>query len=817
MYRQHSPQFRRLVGAFCCGLWLCSQSPLEWAHAWSNHQSWGVGLWACLLCTAVYGVVTTAGRYRQPLYFKTLAILLACIAGYGWMALDSTATLARRIPLNCHRQDVTTHFQLLELGMRPGGMVRAQVENESPSPCLPKQARLMLRLDQDQTQQLQVGDHYTARLTLRALHPTKNFDGFSIEHHWMQLGLSGFAQVNGNITHLANEHGAWQRLLHWPARLRWTLTEWVVQTLDGHSQQALVLALLTGDQGLIDPEHRTLYANTGIAHLVAISGLHITLFAHLFGALLARLWRLSPRLCLQCPAGLAGLAGGTVMALLYALTSGWQAPAQRTVYMLAMTAWLLCRQAKTNPWDVWFTAAGLCMLASPWCLYDTGFQLSFLAIATLIFSSHGHYRFNSRWPDWLSEPVRAQWAVTVGLLVPSAMLFNQQSLISPLANAIAIPWMSVVSTPLALLGGLGHQAWALHLAAGSLAALESALGWLVEQGPAVLHLHSQPAWILGLAGLGCAGLLMPRHVFPRTLAFALIALMALPPARPAEQTFWVTALDIGQGTAVAVQTRHHALMFDTGPALTPQSDQGRLVLLPWLKAHLNGPLDALWISHSDADHSGGAASVLAQWPIRAFASSLPPDHPLQAAARSNGERYSRTVNTADCHRLPTWEWDGVRFEPLPIRQDDPTDKRWTTNNHSCVLRIHNGVHSVLLTGDVETFAEQKLLEQHPPEALQSEVLFAPHHGSKTSSSPAFLEAVQPTLVIVQSGWHNRYHHPHPSVMARYTGQNLPVLNTAQDGAIRLRFGADTTPPSLETAVQIRAGLGATHENSAYQP
>lgn len=551
-----------------------------------------------------------------------------------------------------------------------------------------------------------------------------------------------------------------------------------------------------------------MYNNTGIAHLVAISGLHITLFALVAGRLIEWLWCRSVRLCLLLPSPLVGAIGGLLFAVAYALIAGWAPPAQRTVFMLLALLISQCHHSNSSPWDTWCIAILLTMLGNPWSILDFGFLLSFGAVGVLIFTHHGRHSFSNTLPDWFAKPLKAQCMVTVGLLVPSIAMFNQQSVVSLFTNGLSIPWMTFVSTPLALIGGLLRQPWALYLSAESLAVQQQWLEYFAQFQWATLAFPDPSTWAVALGLLGTLMLLTPRHTIPKWMGIVLLFPLFSNAPRPAENDFWLTAMDVGQGTAVAIQTRTHVLIYDTGAATSPHADNGRRVVLPWLKSNGYSGMDSLWVSHNDNDHAGGATSVLQKTHTALFTSSLEPDHPLNTLAKLKG------ANIANCHTLPAWTWDGVLFEPLALPARHLADKTVKDNDKSCVLRISNGQHSALLTGDLEAVSEKALLNQHKPSALQSTMLLVPHHGSKTSSSDEFLQAVKPQLAVIQSGWKNQYGHPHTTVLDRYEALGIETLNTAQFGALEFKFRHNSSEIERREAISERLRYWHLHETGA---
>ena len=504
---------------------------------------------------------------------------------------------------------------------------------------------------------------------------------------------------------------------------------------------------------------------------MSISGLHITLLSGLFFAFFYHAWRRSTRLTLFLPARKAAAIAGVLAALAYSLLSGFEIPAQRTFYMLSTFAAMLLLSRNSAPSQMLATALMAVLLLDPWAVLAPGFWLSFGAVALIFYVSANRLER----PHWLKEYGKVQWAMTVGLIPPLLALFQQLSLVSPLANAVAIPLISLQVVPLTLLGSLPTLDWVLHGAHLVLAACMAFLQLLDGLPLAVWTQHAPPAWTIGLGTLGALWLLAPRGFPLRHLGVLLLLPMFLiVPATPAQGAARLWVFDVGQELAVAVQTAQHALLFDTGPDYPGESDSGSRILVPALRGLGIDRLDTLLLSHGDLDHVGGNSSVLQALAVTRIVTSLEPGDPLLAGAH----------DIEPCRSGQSWEWDGVRFDILHPDWVPPGKRH--DNDRSCALRIASGGHAVLLTGDIEKGAETRLLHQQPA-AQHADLLVAPHHGSKSSSSPAFVGAVDPGYVVFTAGYRNRFHHPHPAVFARYQQQGSTILRSDLDGAIAIEL------------------------------
>jgi competence protein ComEC len=447
--------------------------------------------------------------------------------------------------------------------------------------------------------------------------------------------------------------------------------------------------------------------------------------------------------------------------------------------MLFVLAFALFSRRNPAPRDVLALALLLVVLIDPWAVAAPGFWLSFGAVALLFYVGGG--RTDAR---WLRQWGRAQWAMSLGLLPLLLALFQQFSLVAPLANAVAIPLVSFVITPLALLAAVPGLEFLLHPAHAALSALMWLMQWLADLPYAAWQQAAAPAYLTALAAAGALCLLLPRGMPARWLGFIPItALLMWAPSRPADGDWRVTVLDVGQGLVVHVQTAHRDLLFDTGPAFSDEVDSGNRIILPYLRAVGVHALDVLVITHADADHSGGAESLVDGTEVAMMLTSVPFENRLAALP----------VEQQRCVAGQAWRWDGVRFEFLHPAAEDYTREVGKTNDMSCVLRIASSSGSMLLTGDIEARAEAQLLSRTGPQ-LRSDVLLVPHHGSRTSSTPDFLAAVGAQQAIIPVGYRNRFRHPHPAVLERYNDMSL--YRTDRDGAVVVEYSAGK--PNIST-------------------
>ena len=740
--------------------------------------------WRLLACALAAFVLLLVSR-KPP-----SAALAGALFGFCWAACLAHAALSTQLDKADEGRDIDLVGTVDNLPHDFGQGVRFHLQVETvltrEVKVPPKLALSWYRGD-GQGWSLRPGERWRLTVRLQRPHGNANPHGFDYEAWLLGQGVraTGYVRVakgNRRLDDFVPSAG------HVVERGRYLLRERIARALEGEPYAGVVTALVIGDQRGIAQADWDVFNRTGVSHLVAISGLHITMIAGLCAFAAASLWRRScftagawPLLLpAQKVAALAG-AGG---ALLYVLLAGFGVPAQRTLYMLAVVALALWMGRLTSVSHILCLALGLVVLLDPWAVLWPGFWLSFGAVAVILYAGLG--RLGGEQPGWrgaLWLAARTQYAVTLGLVPLTLLLFSQVSLVGPLANALAIPVVSFVVTPLALLGSLlpaplaQPVLWAAHFAVEALAAV---LGWLAALPLAVHSAAVPPPWLFVLALAGTAWMLAPRGWPHRWAgAAAWLPLFTLLPTHPEPGRFIVTAFDVGQGMALLVETERHRLLYDTGPQYAPGQDGGTRVILPYLRARGIGRLDGLVVTHSDSDHVGGAVNLLQAVRVDWVASSLGPGHPVVRVARLHRR----------CEAGQRWEWDGVLFEmvqPDGASYEDPDLK---PNARSCVLRVSNRGRAILLAADIEAAQEAQLLRV-APESLRADVLLAPHHGSGTSSTPAFLSAVQPSIGVFQVGHRNRYRHPKREVWERYGALGIRRLRTDESGALTFEFGAD---------------------------
>ncbi len=733
--------------------------------------------------------------------FRNVCFVLACcVLGFSWAGAAAERRLADALSPTAEARDIrvtgviATLPQAFDRGLRfdfdveSSALYGTGASAGAASPPAPSHIALTwyggYGADVQPPPDMHAGERWRFVVRLRRPHANANPNTFDAEAWLLERGVRAVGNVRpGPADRL--DAMVWK-----PAyaieRLRENLRERYWDLLPDHRYAGVMIALALGDQNAISRDDWALFARTGVSHLMSISGLHITMLAGLAAALVFAIWRRIPALALRLPARKAAVLAGALAALAYCLLAGFEVPATRTLYMLPVVAIALWFDRMGHGPRVLGLALFAVTLIDPWCVLSAGFWLSFGAVAIIFFISQGRLRP----AGWFAEWGRVQWAITVGMVPLLLALFQQVSVISPIANAIAIPVVSFIVAPLSLLGIFLPVAWPLVLGHGVLECLMWFLHALDATPLAVWRQHAPLAWTVPVAMAGAVWLLLPAGFPARYLGAALmLPMFFLEPAKPGAGSARITVLDVGQGLAILVQTQNHVLLYDTGPQYGPEADAGSRVVVPVLRGAGVSRIDTLIVSHNDSDHSGGALSVLGAMPVELTLSSLAVPHPVRDKAALH-ER---------CLAGQHWEWDGVRFDLLYPDTADYTGKS-KSNNVSCVLRVKTAGASVLFTGDIEKDAEARLLARG--EALQSDLLIAPHHGSRTSSPLAFIAMIRPAATVFTVGYLNRFGHPRADVVARYAVAGSQILRTDETGAVIAQLGGDGI--ALEAYRETRA-------------
>ena len=835
--------------------WAC------WCLRWQRNltaQRCGLGWWR-------------GARWHVYTGWCALGLAAAC-AGFGYAAWRAEMRLALSLPTAWEGRDLEVQGAIRGLPSRDEKGARFLFDVDSvaaPIGHFPRTIQLAW-IDQKGPPPPLLEPGARWRLTVRLKRPHSN------ANYGVRDAEAGLLARNVRATGYISTPAKAQRLDGYASGLRVSVDRWraalrarIDTVLADAPHRGIVVALVVGAQDEVSAADWLLMRATGTSHLVAISGLHIGFVAGLAGWLAGALWRRSGLVGrnwpLRIPAQLVAVTAGTMFAALHAALAGFNVPAQRALWMAGVVALAFVSGRSVAPSWVLAWALGLVLLLDPWAPVSAGFWLSFCAVGAILYAMSGRprvraderadgadagpdvdpdadggsgargadvgaaggqaaTRFSARmlrvlhargraFVERMRSAAHVQFAVTIALAPLTIYWFSQIPLIGPLANAFAIPWVSLFVTPAVLAGvvlPMPIDAYAFRAAHALLELLIVGLQMLSGPGWALWRLPQPDGWVLAVAAVGVLWCLAPRG-WPLRWAAPLtwLPLLLPPPPGPPSGSFRLTALDIGQGSSILVETTHHALLFDAGPG--PESTHaGERVVVPYLQANGVYTLDTMVISHEDSDHSGGAPAVLQGVEVRQLLGGLVPSNALWDKARAVG------ADTVRCAAGQHWQWDGVDFS---ILWPDPGPLSGNPNAHCCVLRVsmagagespgHTAgspvapTVSALLAADIEAPVERILLARDRS-ALPAQILVVPHHGSKTSSTEPFLDSIEPLIALFQVGYRNRFHHPNAGVFERYSARHIELARSDSDGAVRV----DVSPGH---AVQ---GQGGSEANGA---
>jgi competence protein ComEC len=685
------------------------------------------------------------------------------IGGMLWAILFATHRLNDRLPEQLAGQDIEIQGYVADLLETEENHVRFNFKVTSSKIKLPDLLRLTWYYP---NKILKAGDQWDFTVRLKPPHGTFNPGGFDFER-WLfveGIGATGYVRSSPEPK-LENSPPLTAGLLVW----RQSIAGQLNALLASSESLSMIKALTIGDGNSLSPHQWEVFRKTGTTHLMVISGSHIGMIAGLMYLLILRLWATTGILAIS-PQKIAALSA-LAIAIFYAGLTGFSVPAQRSALMIAIAMFAIVLQRNTHPYHVLAVALFAVLLVDPLVTLSAGFWLSFIAVALIIYVLSGRLATTG----FLKGSLTVNWVTSVGLAPILLFFFQQVSLISPIANLIVVPIISLIVVPLALLATLIMLF--LPPVAEQLFIIVDfvlrGLWWILVQLaelPLSTLAHAQPSWwALVFAVPGLLLLFAPKGLPARSLGLVMLFPMIFTEINkiPAG-TFKLTLLDVGQGLSTVVQTASHNLIFDTGAKFSGTSDAGQSVIVPFLRHEGINKIDTLIVSHGDNDHIGGVDSLAGAIPRERLLTSVP--QRLQQYAPMK------------CKAGQSWTWDNVQFSIL----SPPLNPFLSDNDNSCVLHIHSGHGTAVLTGDIEETAEAWLIDSYG-DKLKSDVLIAPHHGSKTSSTSAFLRTVNPAVILIPAGYRNQFGHPHQEVLQRYQKLNINWYNNSDNGAIQASF------------------------------
>lgn len=685
--------------------------------------------------------------------------LSACAFGFVWAGWSAHHMMSWQLPLEAKNKPLLLRGCIASLPVKSKFGTHFIFRLDESADIL---------LSWRQPPALHAGDCYELNVRIKRIHALRNPGGFDYEAYAFQNALRASGSIVEKMPQRFIRHDDFVAPIH---QLRQHFQEKLQTQMPVSETAVWLMALMIGERSGAPSQHWQILRATGTNHLMAVAGLHIGMISGIVYFVVLFLWRRAARITLHYPSQLAASFAALLSVWMYSALAGFSIPTQRACSMatLFILASLLRRQIPV--WHAWAVSIIIVLLFNPHSVLSESFWLSFGTIALIIYGMSGRLSPSGIWWHWC----RVQWVIGFGLLPLSLLFFQQTSLISVAANSIAIPWLGFFILPLTWISSLliwispSLGAFVLYLADKSLAGLWLFLKWVASFDFAVWTQPMPSMIVLILTIAGCVLLLLPSGMPGRWIGLLWLLPIIIWRTTPvSDGAFKMSVLDVGQGLSVVIQTKQHTLLYDAGPRFGDQFDAGESVVLPYLFHQGIRELDVMMISHGDNDHIGGSFAVMQQYPATKILTSAV-------------EKFSN-VQASYCLAGQHWQWDGVDF--TVIYPDAESLKHG--NDSSCVLKIENQRHRVLLTGDIEKFAERNLLAGNV-NRLQADVMTAPHHGSKTSSTLPFVRAVMPQYVLFATGYHNRYRFPHVPVVKRYDAENMMTLNTTDTGAVTFVF------------------------------
>ncbi len=693
--------------------------------------------------------------------------LMFAVTGLLWASVYALYVMEQSLPTQLDGRELVVEGYIAGLPTLDERKLRFDFVVTSGHDRLPGKIRLNWYYPD---QIVKAGQYWRFKVKLKRPHGLFNAHGFDYER-WLlteKIGATGYIRSSTKPVLLADSSLPSLDINSW----RQAIADKLSGYFNDKKNLALVKALVIGERSALSFHQWQIFRNTGTVHLMAISGLHIGLIAGLVYFIVLKLWALTGFLRYSPPTIAAGCS--VIVAIFYAALAGFSIPTQRALIMLIVAMLGILLQRHIRPLHTLGLALFAAMLFDPFAVLSAGFWLSFMAVILIIYALSGRLSQSGYW----QTAVKINTLTAVGLAPLLLFFFQQISVISPLANFIAVPIISLLVVPLLLLAA--PLMWSIPWLAGCIFKLIdwilqglwwflSTLSWL----PLSVFSNSQCSLLALLISIAAVLVLCaPKGIPGRYLGFVmLLPIIFVPPERLRQGELKFSLLDVGQGLAIVVQTAKHSLIYDTGAKFSNHYDMGMVVLLPFLTGEGIRFIDRMVISHGDNDHIGGAQTVLQNTAVKSVYTSKP----------DKLKDYQPVL----CQAGQQWQWDNIEFKML----SPYSDSQVSGNDQSCVLKITTPTGSVLLTGDIEKTSEQRLVNTNKDE-LPANILIAPHHGSKTSSSTAFLKQVAPDWILIPAGYKNRFGFPHKIVLARYQALKIPWLNLAETGAITVYFKAD---------------------------
>ena len=733
--------------------------------------------------------------FKIKKYYALFYLILGFLLASAWSLWNVQNQLADILKAEYNNQDVNVIGQIIQKPQYNDNGIRFVLKPDDEN--LPTKILVNWYFQKDKQHNppmdLNAGDRLSLFLRLKQPHGFYNEGGFDYEKRLFSegIGATAYVRYKAGESKRIKENDSNSVFIQME-RLRLKIEKEFLSAFpqNKHPYIGTIIALSIGEQQAVKKEEWELFNKTAVTHLFSISGLHITLLSSVFAFICAFLWRRAPALIKIAPAPVVFALTSAAFALFYALLAGFGVPAQRTLYMLWVVAAAILWRRPIAISQVLAAAALVVLVFDPMAIFAIGFWLSFGTVAVLIFIGFSfwfapHKTFWERLWQGSFLFARTQIAASLVTLPVLLLVFQWFPVVSPVSNAVAIPLVSFIITPCILLA-----TFFIFISTPIFVALTECAHFLIACLYDFLHFCAKiplfenavtmPLAIAALFGvfLCC----MPRGFWGRRLGvFFILPLFFYSPARPPENTAWVDFLDVGQGLSAVIRTKNHTMLFDTGPKYSNNSSASERVIVPFLRAHNMTKIDSVVLSHNDLDHIGGFENLQKSIEIQ------------------------KVIDSDTCPKSQKWRWDGVEFwlfstnlqqstvnhdffsnskKNLPLTVEN---RAFSSNETACILKLTAGDKSLLFTADIPAELEQKLIDFYPGQ-LKSNVLQVAHHGSRFSTSEAFLNAVAPEAAVVSAGYLNRYKHPSVVVLKRLKAKEIPLYRTDLEGQIHVVLG-----------------------------
>ena len=703
------------------------------------------------------------------------SILLVCVLlGFFWALLHAYLNLYPELDRSLEGIDLEVSGQIVSIPSVQARSARfefvihsAQKTVDGKVVSVPKKIRLNWY---GKVPPIQIGEHWKLRVRLKRPWGYANPGGFDYEKWLFEQGI----RATGYVRNKGSNHSVQETSVLNPAYyLRTTLNKKLDQVQGDYS--AIIKALVLGERGQMSTQRWQVLTQTGTNHLLAISGLHVGIVSGFVYFIVLFLWKRSEKLCLRIAAQRVAALAAIFAAVFYAMLAGFSIPTQRAMVMATVVFLSVYSMQSLRPWNILSLALLCVLILDPFSVLSPGFWLSFLAVAIILFSLK---QSTSQRPWWF-RLIKIQFVLSLGLLPITLLFFQQASLISPVANFFAVPWVSFLVVPVTLVGALllliseTLGSWVLQVSQLLLEVFWLVLDYLHALPFASWH-HAVPSWAVIPAAFGILLLLAPRGWPSKSLSILLLSpLVFVQPNETPEEDLRLTTLDVGQGLAVVLEVGKQVLVYDTGPKFNSSFNAGEAVVVPYLLSRGIRKVDTLVVSHGDKDHAGGMQGIL---------SNIQVEHVIT----SKIDEYDYKHLTA-CRAGFTWRWGSVVFKFLHPTENAKA-RKLSDNNSSCVLLVQHPAGGVLLTGDIEKPIEKFLINKYSDQ-LDIDLLIAPHHGSNSSSTQEFIQVTSPDFVVFATGYRNPYGFPDEKVVLRYEEFGSDLVNTASQGMITFVFSA----------------------------